>query len=410
MNTKISPLAPKIWPDMAQISGVTLGSIEAGIKYAGRKDLTVIHFENTAQIAGVFTKSMCPSAPVDWCKKILPGGSVKCIVVNSGNANAFTGAKGAQAVETSVNAAAAVFNCTPREVYLASTGVIGEPLDASDFPDYLTRAKSQCDERGWDEAAKAIMTTDTYHKTVSVSFEIDGKSFHLNGIAKGSGMIAPDMATMLSFLVTDFAVSSNVLQQLLSSEISNSFNAITVDSDTSTSDTVLLASYDNSGGDLIDDPQDHRLKVFSAALQEALSQLAMLVVRDGEGASKHIEICVEGATSHASAKTIALSIANSPLVKTAIAGEDANWGRIVMAIGKAGEPADRDLVSIWFGDLRVALNGERDPDYEEDTASAIMKHEFIPIRVNLGIGVGYSTIWTCDLTREYVNINADYRS
>lgn len=410
MNSKTSPLAPRTWPDMARISGVTLGSIEAGIKYAGRKDLTVIHFENTGQIAGVFTKSKCPSAPVDWCRKILPHGNVKCIVVNSGNANAFTGVKGAQAVEVSANAAASIFNCDPEEVYLASTGVIGEPLDASDFPDYLTRAKAQCDESGWDEAANAIMTTDTYHKTVSVSFDVDSKSYHLNGIAKGSGMIAPDMATMLSFLVTDLPVTSKILQQLLNSEISCSFNAITVDSDTSTSDTVLLASSVSSGDDIIDNPQDHHLTAFSAALRKALNKLAMLVVRDGEGASKHIEICVEGASSHASAKKIALSIANSPLVKTAIAGEDANWGRIVMAIGKAGEPADRDLVSIWFGDLRVALNGERDPDYNEDTASDIMKNEFIPIKVSLGIGEGHSTVWTCDLTREYVNINADYRS
>lgn len=406
----VSPLAPAVYPQMPEIAGVRLGSIEAGIKYKGRKDLTIIEFDEPAQIAGVFTKSKCASAPVDWCKSILAKGQVKCIVVNSGNANAFTGKKGTTAVELSASAAATAFDCSPDQVYLASTGVIGEPLDASDFPLFLEKANNCASEKGWDEAARAIMTTDTYRKTVAHKFQVDGLSFHINGIAKGSGMIAPDMATMLSFLVTDFPVSSKILQSILSNEIEPTFNCITVDSDTSTSDTVLLASAANSKISTISDIDDPRLSSFASALNEALHDLSMLVIRDGEGASKHIEIHVEGAASDQSAKIVALAVANSPLVKTAIAGEDANWGRIVMAVGKAGEPADRDLLSIWFGNLRVAFQGERDPDYNEDTASNIMRDEFIPIKIDLGIGTGKSVVWTCDLTREYVNINADYRS
>lgn len=406
----ISPLAPTSHPGLPEISGVRLGCVEAGIKYRGRKDLAVIEFDEPAQIAGVFTRSMCASAPVDWCKSILSTGQVKCIVVNSGNANAFTGKKGKAAVEISAAAAADVFNCTPAQVYLASTGVIGEPLDVSQFPVFLKAAKESGREDGWEDAAKTIMTTDTYHKTATHSFEVEGSSFCINGIAKGSGMIAPDMATMLSFLVTDFPVANSILQSILTNAVGPTFNSITVDSDTSTSDTVLLVSTVNSHHELITNIDDPRLMNFTSALKNVLHDLAMLVIRDGEGASKHIEIRVEGAVSDQSAKTIAMSIANSPLVKTAIAGEDANWGRIVMAIGKAGEPADRDLISIWFGELRVAFEGERDPEYSEEIAGKTMREEFIPIKIDLGIGPGKSVVWTCDLTHEYVNINADYRS
>ncbi len=254
------------------------------------------------------------------------------------------------------------------------------------------------------------MTTDTYHKLATTSFEVDDDKWHINGMAKGSGMIAPDMATMLSFLVTDFPACSEILQRELSKAIGKTFNSITVDSDTSTSDTVLLASTTGNAKDCITNPKDQRLAKFRKALRKVLHELSMLVIRDGEGASKHIEICVEGAKSSKSAKKIALSIANSPLVKTAIAGEDANWGRIVMAIGKAGEPADRDLISIWFDDVRVSFKGERDTYYSEEAASTVMKQQFIPIKIDLGIGKGKATVWTCDLTREYVNINADYRS
>ena len=410
MSMPVSPLAPTQWLQMPHLSGVNLGCVEAGIKYRGRKDLTVIKFDETATIAGVFTKSRCPSAPVDWCTRILPRGTVDCIIINSGNANAFTGKKGVEAVEMTAAAAADVFDCDPDNIYLASTGVIGEPLDASEFGQFLRKAKSNCDEDGWDDAAQAIMTTDTYHKTATCEFSFGAQTYHINGIAKGSGMIAPDMATMLSFLVTDLPVANVILQSELSKAVSKTFNCITVDSDTSTSDTVLLASTDANSKDLLNNPSDKRLGKFRKCLSKVLHQLSMLVIRDGEGASKHIEISVEGAKSAKSAKKIALSIANSPLVKTAIAGEDANWGRIVMAIGKAGEPAERDLVSIWFGDIRVAWNGERDPDYSEYEASGVMKNDYIPIKVDLGIAKGRATVWTCDLTRQYVDINADYRS
>jgi len=410
MNMPVSPLAPTYWPVLPPITGVRLGCVEAGIKYKGRKDLTVIEFAECANIAGVFTQSMCPSAPVDWCKSILAKGKVRCIIVNSGNANAFTGTKGHEAVNQTTAAATKVFGYHPQEVFLASTGVIGEPMDASEFSLFLEKAKSVADEDGWDEAARAIMTTDTYHKVSTRQFSIDNKTYNLNGIAKGSGMIAPDMATMLSFLVTDLPIASTVLQHELSRAITPTFNAITVDSDTSTSDTVLLASTNSTDKNLIEDDKDQRLSHFRTALAEVLHELAMLVVRDGEGASKHIEICVDGAATSPSAKKIALSIANSPLVKTAIAGQDANWGRIVMAVGKAGEPADRDQLSIWFGDVRVALNGERDPEYSEEAVSKIMQSDFIPIKVSLGIGNGKATVWTCDLTHQYIEINADYRS
>ncbi len=410
MSPSISPLAPKQRPQMPALRGVKLGSIAAGLKYKGRKDLAVIHFDTPASIAGVLTNSQCPSAPVDWCRKHLPGGSVKCIVINSGNANAFTGKKGTQAVMLTAAAAAEVFNCTLEQVFLASTGVIGEPLDATEFPDFLTRVKSVGNEQGWDDAAETIMTTDTYAKTTTCEFSVDDKIYHLNGIAKGSGMIAPDMATMLSFLITNLPIEANILQAELSHAINTTFNCISVDSDTSTSDTVLLVSTGRDDPNQITKTDDPRLAPFKQALHQVLHDLAMLVIRDGEGATKHIEIHVEGATCAQSAKKIAMSIANSPLVKTAIAGEDANWGRIVMAIGKAGEKADRDLISIWFGDVRVALEGERDPDYDEEQASAIMKQDYIPIRITMGIGTGSAKVWTCDLTHQYVDINADYRS
>lgn len=413
MKIAVSPLAPTTWPAMPALGGVRLGSVEAGIKYSGRKDLSVIEFAGLANIAGVFTQSKCPSAPVDWCRSVLAHGKARCIIINSGNANAFTGKKGVEAVNMTAAAAAEVFGCERDEIYLASTGVIGEPLTATDFPKFLKEAKACASEAGWDDAAKAIMTTDTYHKTATCQFSLgdpNGQTYHINGIAKGSGMIAPDMATMLSFLVTDLPVDAKILQAELKRAVAKSFNAISVDSDTSTSDTVLLASTNSADENLIIDPEDPRLEKFRKCLAKVLHQLAMLVVRDGEGASKHIEIRVKGAKSKKSAKKIAMSIANSPLVKTAIAGEDANWGRIVMAIGKAGEPAERDLLSIWFGDVRVAFEGERDPDYREEEASAVMKEDTIAIKVDLGIGKGKAVVWTCDLTHQYVDINADYRS
>ncbi len=408
MATKVSPLAPKLYPELPELDGVRLSAVEAGIKYAGRKDLCLIRFEKPAEIAGVFTTSRCPSAPVDWCRKHLAKGKVNAVVINSGNANAFTGKKGEEAVQMTASAAAEVFDCNPKTVFLASTGVIGEPLDASGFDEKLRMASAVLKPDGWYEAAQAIMTTDTYPKLATRSFEIEGATYSLNGIAKGSGMIAPDMATMLAFLVTDLPISHKVLQKLLSRNVKTTFNAVTVDSDTSTSDTVLLMSC--GGGRKIADVSDKRLKPFKKALADVMHDLSMLLVRDGEGATKQVEISVTGAKTKRSARKIAMAIANSPLVKTAIAGEDANWGRIVMAVGKAGEPADRDRLEIRFGEIVVARNGERVEDYSEEAASRVMREDEIEIGVDLGLGSGSATVWTCDLTREYVAINGDYRS
>ena len=408
MSEKVSPLAPKLYPELPELDGVSLASIEAGIKYQSRKDLCLIVFDKPAEIAGVFTKSKCPSAPVDWCRKHLAKGKAKGIVINSGNANAFTGQKGVESTKQTAKAAADVLGCSEKQIFLASTGVIGEPLDASGFDEKLRMANAVLKSDGWHEAAQAIMTTDTYPKLVTRQFEIDGKTYHINGIAKGSGMIAPDMATMLSFIVTDLAVDNQVLQELLSNYTKTTFNAITVDSDTSTSDTVLLMS--SGAGKKISDAKDKNLKPFKKALQGLMHELSMLLVRDGEGATKQVCIEVTGAKSKGSAHSIAKAIANSPLVKTAVAGEDANWGRIVMAVGKAGEPADRDLLTISFGDIMVAQNGERVPDYSEEAATRVMQADEINITVDIGLGKGQAKVWTCDLTKEYVAINGDYRS
>ncbi len=408
MSLKVSPLAPVFYPEMPLLEGVMLAGIEAGIKYQGRKDLCVISFDAPAEVAGVFTQSRCPSAPVDWCRKHLAKGKANCVVINAGNANAFTGKRGSEAVAITANAAAKVFNCNEKSVFLASTGVIGEPLDASGFEEHLKNAKNEMSGENWHTAAQAIMTTDTYPKMTAKRFVTGGKNYKINGIAKGSGMIAPDMATMLSFLVTDFPVDHKVLQKMLSKAIRSTFNAITVDSDTSTSDTVLLFSL--GSGKKIKEYGDKLLKPFKLALNEALHELAMHVVRDGEGATKHVEIEVTGAANKRSARKIATSVANSPLVKTAIAGEDANWGRIVMAVGKAGEPADRDKLSISFGGVEVAKDGERVGTYNEEEVSLLMKQPEIEIGIDLGIGEGSAKVWTCDLTREYVAINGDYRS
>ncbi|MCB1463897.1 MAG: bifunctional glutamate N-acetyltransferase/amino-acid acetyltransferase ArgJ [Nitratireductor sp.] len=409
MSEKISPLAPKEIAVVPPIAGVRLGAIEAGIRYKGRKDLMAIVFDKPAQVAGVFTRSKCSSAPVDWCRKRLKGGKARCVVVNSGNANAFTGKKGRESVRLSAEAASLAFGCRKSEVFLASTGVIGEPLDVSGFSEHLGRLQTLTREDGWQDAARAIMTTDTYPKLSTRRFEAGGREYSVTGMAKGAGMIAPDMATMLSFVVTDLPVAADILQKLLSKSVQGSFNAITVDSDTSTSDTLLAFSAAN-GARPIADAKDQRIKALRHALDEVLHELAMMVVRDGEGATKHVEINVKGAASAKSAKRIALSVANSPLVKTAVAGEDANWGRIVMAVGKAGEPAERDRMSVQFGEITVARNGERDPGYDEAATTAVMEKDFIPITIDVGVGNGKATVWTCDLTREYVAINGDYRS
>ncbi|WP_420413319.1 bifunctional glutamate N-acetyltransferase/amino-acid acetyltransferase ArgJ [Roseibium sp.] len=413
MSTNVSPLAPKSYPDMPDIAGVTFATAEAGIKYSGRTDVLLASLSEGTTVAGVFTKSKCSSAPVDWCKDILSGGKAQALLVNSGNANAFTGKKGKASVELSAAIISKAMSCPLNSIYLASTGVIGEPLPAEKFEDVAAQLVASQGSASWLEAAEAIMTTDTYPKVATASVELDGKAITINGIAKGAGMIAPDMATMLSFIFTDAAISPAVLQALLSEKTETSFNAVTVDSDTSTSDTVLFfatGAAENEGVEPVVTIDDPRISVLREALSDVMTDLAHQIVRDGEGARKFVEVRVESAESDQSAKTIALAIANSPLVKTAVAGEDANWGRVVMAVGKAGEPADRDRLAIWFGDVRVAVEGERDPDYSEDAASAVMKEDEIVIRTDLGLGNGSATVWTCDLTKEYVAINGDYRS
>jgi glutamate N-acetyltransferase/amino-acid N-acetyltransferase len=413
MSSKISPLAPKTYAELPPIEGVRIATAEAGIKYRNRTDLLVMTFAEGTEVAGVFTRSKCPSAPVDFCRANLAGGKARALVVNSGNANAFTGRKGRESTQVTADAAAKAAGCKADEIFLASTGVIGEPLDAGRFAHLLGEMAANAAPDRWADAGKAIMTTDTYPKYATATVALGDVEVTINGIAKGAGMIAPDMATMLSFVATDAPIAAPVLQVLLSAGTAKSFNAVTVDSDTSTSDTLLLfatGAAAQRGAPRITDAADARLAPFKRALNRVLRSLALQVVRDGEGARKQVEVQVTGAKSSRSAKRIALSIANSPLVKTAIAGEDANWGRVVMAVGKSGEPADRDLLSVWFGDIRVAREGERDPGYSEEATSAYMKREDVVIRADIGLGRGKATVWTCDLTKEYVEINGDYRS
>jgi glutamate N-acetyltransferase/amino-acid N-acetyltransferase len=412
MSGSISPLAPKTYADMPPVRGVRMATAAAGIKYRNRTDVLMMVFDRPAAVAGVFTRSKCPSAPVDFCRANLPGGVARAVVVNSGNANAFTGRKGRESTRMTAEAAARAVGCSEGEVFLASTGVIGEPLDATKFSGVLDGLAASGTEDFWFEAAKAIMTTDTYPKVATRTASLGGVTVTINGIAKGAGMIAPDMATMLSFVVTDADIPAPVLQSLLSAGVGPTFNSVTVDSDTSTSDTLMLFATGAAAADgqTPVTADDAALDGFRTALTDLLRDLALQVVRDGEGARKMVEVTVEGAESDEAAKRIALSIANSPLVKTAVAGEDANWGRVVMAVGKSGEMADRDRLAIWFGDVRVAVDGERDPAYSEDAATAVMKRQDIPVRVEIGLGNGRATVWTCDLTKEYVEINGDYRS
>jgi len=412
-STEISPLAPAASPSLPEIAGVRVATAQAGIRYKNRTDVLYVALAEGTQVAGVFTRSRCPSAPVDWCRDALKAGKgARALVVNSGNANAFTGLKGREAVALTADIAAQAAACAPEAVMIASTGVIGEPLDARKFEGVLAecagRAEGGAD--AWAQAAQAIMTTDTFPKLATRRVEIDGVPVTINGIAKGAGMIAPDMATMLAFAFTDAALPQDVLQDLLSAGTKTSFNCVTVDGDTSTSDTLLLFATGAAGNAALTQADDPRLAGFRAALDDLLIELAQLVARDGEGANKLVTVEVEGAESDPSAHRIAMSIANSPLVKTAVAGEDANWGRVVMAVGKAGEPADRDRLAIWFGDVRVAVQGARDPDYSEEAASAVMRRPEITVRVDLGLGQGRARVWTCDLTKAYVAINGDYRS
>jgi glutamate N-acetyltransferase/amino-acid N-acetyltransferase len=359
----------------------------------------------------VFTRSKCPSAPVDWCREHLKGGNARAVIVNSGNANAFTGSVGAAAVTHVAEAAAKSIGAAPSEIFMASTGVIGEPLDGMRIARVIDTLIAEAREDELPAAAKAIMTTDTYPKIATARVKFGDGEVVINGIAKGAGMIAPDMATMLAYVFTDAAIASPALQAMLSKSVERSFNAITVDSDTSTSDTLMLfATGAAKNATRIEDAADPRAAEFRRALDKLLRNLAHQVVRDGEGARKFITVNVEGAATRKAAKRIALSIANSPLVKTACGGEDANWGRVVMAVGKAGEKAERDKLNIFFGKIRVAHHGLRDPVYDEAETSAYMKRDSIEITADLGIGRGRATVWTCDLTKEYVEINGDYRS
>jgi glutamate N-acetyltransferase / amino-acid N-acetyltransferase len=413
MSSSISPLAPTDVPEMPAIAGVKLATAAAGIRYQGRTDVLLAVLDKGTAVAGVFTQSKCASAPVDWCRAKLSRGTARALVVNSGNANAFTGKSGRQATAMTAAVAAKAVGCSPNEVFLASTGVIGEPLDATKFDGVLASLAESAEPGEWISAAKAIMTTDTFPKVATKSVKLGKAKVTINGMAKGSGMIAPDMATMLSFVFTDAPLSAGALQSLLKSGVEDTFNAITVDGDTSTSDTLLAfatGSAAKNGAPKISRASDPRLKAFSKAFREVLADLSEQVARDGEGARKLVEILIEGAVSKKSARKIAMSVANSPLVKTAIAGEDANWGRVVMAVGKAGEPANRDKLSISFNGIRVAKSGARDPSYNEQEVSAAMKNPKIQIRIALGLGKGRDRVLTCDLTKEYVAINGDYRS
>lgn len=409
----ISPLAPDCFPTLPMVEGVELATMASGEKYKGRDDLLLVKLAAKTSVAGVFTKSATCSAAVEWCQEQLgrakPSG--RALVVNAGNANAFTGQIGVTAVKEVVRATAVAVGCPRACVFVASTGVIGEPLDAGKIIKKLKRPVKATSPRAWQKAADAIRTTDTFAKGSTQSTKIDGVPVKLTGIAKGSGMIAPDMATMLAFIFTDAAIPSSVLQSLLTRGVRDSFNSITVDSDTSTSDTVLVfATGKAKVHPPIERASDPRLKAFKRQLQVLMSDLAHQVVRDGEGASKFVSVRVSGAQGHRSARKVAMAIANSPLVKTAIAGEDANWGRVVMAVGKAGEPAERDLLAIKFGPHDVAAKGQRCAAYDEAALSKYMKGQEIDVCVDLGIGKGKACVWTCDLTHGYISINADYRS
>lgn len=398
-----SPLAQPL-PPLPPLAGVRLGAAAAGIRYKGRTDLVMVELSPGTTVAGVFTRNKCPGAPVDWCRDALAGGAARALVVNAGNANVFTGAAGRATVQATADAAAGLLGCAPSEVFLASTGVIGEVLPHERITAALPALHATLAADAWEAAARGIMTTDTFPKASTRMADIAGTPVRITGICKGSGMIAPDMATMLCFVFTDAAIPSAALQAMLTAGVAPSFNCTTVDSDTSTSDTVLLFATGAAGNPAGD------LSGFATALNDVLLDLALQVIRDGEGAQKLIRIDVSGAVDDGSAKRIGMVIANSPLVKTAIAGEDANWGRIVMAVGKAGEPADRDRLSVGVGGTWMARNGTVVPGYDEAPVVAHMKGREITIAVDIGLGAGRATVWTCDLTHGYIDINGSYRS
>lgn len=406
----VSPLAPKIVPALPPVAGVRLSALACGVRYKNRTDVCLIELVAGTSVAGVLTRSLTASAPVDICRKHLAGGKARAVLINSGNANAFTGKAGKAAADRSVKALADTLGCRPREVFVASTGVIGEVLPDERITARLPELAETVSADGWDAAARAIMTTDTFPKVATRRAEIDGVTVTINGIAKGSGMIAPDMATMLAFVATNAKIPAPVLQALLTRGADRSFNCVTVDGDTSTSDTLLLFATGQAKHKAVKAAGDRHLADFRAKLDDLLVDLACQVARDGEGAQKFVTVTVTGAASDKAARVIGLAIANSPLVKTAIAGEDANWGRIVMAVGKAGQKADRDRMSVAVGGTVIAEKGGPRPGYDEAPVAAHMKGREIDIAVDVGIGKGKATVWTCDLTHGYIDINADYRS
>ncbi len=407
----LSPLAPRRFPDMPRIAGVEFAAVEAGVRYQNRRDVMLVRLAPGTAMAGAFTRSSTRSACVRDCQaklalKVVDGAGA-AIIVNSGNSNAFTGKVGDISVEEITQAVAAAVNIPASRVFSSSTGVIGEPLAHHRITAVIPALTSSLQEDAIAMAAMAMMTTDTFPKGASATIEGEGGPIHIAGIAKGSGMIAPDMATMLVYIFTDAKIPATTLQKLLSRNIDATFNSITVDSDTSTSDTLLLAATGQTEAAPL---KGAFLKAFEVALQTVMLDLAHQVVRDGEGATKFVEVRVTGAASNTDAHKVALAIANSPLVKTAIAGQDPNWGRIVAAVGKSGAEADRDKLTIKFGDITVAKNGWRDPDYREEAGAIYMLNPELVIAVDMGLGKGARSVWTCDLTARYIEINADYRS
>jgi glutamate N-acetyltransferase / amino-acid N-acetyltransferase len=409
----VSPLAPERFPNMPKVGGMEMATHSLGLyKGATRDDLFLVHFPSGASAGGVFTTSSTRSDDVDWGRAALKagGGRARVLVVNTGNSNAFTGAAGIAKNRATIASAQKMAGCGQHEVFVSATGVIGEPLDPAIVSGGVEKAWSKLSEPDWSKAANAIRTTDTFAKASGDHASLVRRNVSIAGIAKGSGMIMPNMATTLNYVFTDAALTPRVCQTLIARYCDLTYNCITVDSDTSTSDTLMLFATGAAGGEPIDNPDDPRLADFNEALHRVLKDLALQIVRDGEGASKIIEITVEGAASEKSAKAIAASIANSPLVKTALAAGDANWGRVVMAIGKSGEPVERDRISLWFADHLVAKDGARAATYSEASATKAVSGQEIFIRANVGVGHSRATVWTCDLTDGYVRINGAYRS
>lgn len=408
MKIPKSPFYPKNFPEMPKIKGATMAVEKAGIRSSGKNDILVIEFIQGTSVAGVFTTSYAASSNIEHCRKILPFGKARVLIVNSGNANVASGSAGYKAVEEIVNLCTDLFECKREEVYFSSTGIIGKPLPVDKMKVAIEKAAKNLNSNLWEDAATSIMTTDTYHKMVTKETEIGGTRVTINGICKGSGMIAPNMATMLSYVITDANISARLLQQVLDEYVPISFNSITVEGDTSTSDTLLIFATGCANNEQVDSFCDPKLNNFKLTLREMLVEMAHLIVKDGEGASKFITITVTGTSSVLSAKQLALSVANSPLVKTAIAGGDANWGRIVMALGKAGIEFDKNRIAIEIGDVQIVENGELSIKYDEHLVSEYMKGSDIKIKIDIDQGQDEATVWTCDLTHSFITINSKY--